>query len=81
VAIASAPGSNHYLLLVGYDPHSGDVAVLDPAQGRLVIPAERFATCWEGAERFTLLAVPTHPSTTSTSTSTFASRLPPESQP
>jgi ABC-type bacteriocin/lantibiotic exporter with double-glycine peptidase domain len=58
VAIASAPGRNHYVLLVGYDPRTGDVAVLDPAQGRLVIPADRFVACWQGAERFTLLAVP-----------------------
>jgi ABC-type bacteriocin/lantibiotic exporter with double-glycine peptidase domain len=74
VSIASAPGRNHYVLLVGYDRRTGDVAILDPAQGRLVIPAERFLACWQDAERFTLLAAPAGPST-------LASRSPSEIPP
>ncbi|HZM00167.1 MAG TPA: cysteine peptidase family C39 domain-containing protein [Planctomycetota bacterium] len=77
VAISSAPGRNHFVLLVGYDPRSGDVAVLDPAQGRLVIPADRFLDCWRGAERFTLLAVPSRPSFAPS----FAPSYPTEDQP
>lgn len=81
VAIASEPGRNHYVLLVGYDPRTGDVAVLDPAQGRLVIPADRFVACWEGAERFTLLALPVAASPLSQSSIASASLNLPESTP
>jgi ABC-type bacteriocin/lantibiotic exporter with double-glycine peptidase domain len=58
VAIASAENRHHYVLLVGYDPPTRDVALLDPAQGRIVLPARRFREVWERAGCFTLLALP-----------------------
>jgi predicted double-glycine peptidase len=54
-------GSNHYCLLLGYDEPLGNVFLLDPALGRITIPANAFAEEWGRVDRFTLLAIPRSP--------------------
>jgi ABC-type bacteriocin/lantibiotic exporter with double-glycine peptidase domain len=49
---------NHYLLVAGYDPKNGLIALLDPAKGPLAMPVASFKASWERANSFTLLAVP-----------------------
>ena len=56
--ISPAGETNHYCLFTGYDPTHGNVFLLDPRKGTLVLPATSFAALWNKAGRFTLLAMP-----------------------
>lgn len=58
VMISPDRESNHYCLFTGYDPEHGNVFLLDPRRGSLVIPTSSFAALWSKARSFTLLAVP-----------------------
>ena len=49
---------NHYCLLIGHDPELGNVVLLDPQRGRVLLPDETFEQQWSAVRHFTLLAVP-----------------------
>jgi ABC-type bacteriocin/lantibiotic exporter with double-glycine peptidase domain len=49
---------NHYCLLIGHDPELGNVVLLDPRRGRVLLPDETFEQQWSAVRHFTLLAVP-----------------------
>ncbi len=51
----------HYVLFVGYDEALGNVCVLDPLRGQVVLPEQAFDRIWSEARRFSLLAVPAVP--------------------
>ena len=51
-------GANHYSLVVGFDPDSEALVLLDPRLGRVVMQAADFERRWNVTQRFTLLAVP-----------------------
>lgn len=52
---------NHYCLLIGHDPELGNVVLLDPRRGRVLLPDQTFEQQWSAVRRFTLLAVPASP--------------------
>jgi len=54
-------GANHYSLLIGHDPERGNVVLLDPRRGRVLLPDETFQSLWSAVRHFTLLAVPATP--------------------
>jgi len=58
LVMISVDNSNHYVLFIGYDPEFQSVVLLDPRRGRVVLPMQTFERSWDGARRFTLLAVP-----------------------
>lgn len=58
LVMISVEGNNHYSLLAGYDPALGNLFLLDPQRGQILLPAEAFEKVWSNARRFTLLAVP-----------------------
>lgn len=60
VLVLCSPGDGelHYVLVTGWDPTRGLVALLDPRRGRVAIERARFETWWEAAGRLTLLATP-----------------------
>lgn len=49
---------NHYSLLIGNDPELGNVVLLDPRRGRVLMPVEVFRRQWSSVRHFTMLAVP-----------------------
>jgi len=49
---------NHFCLLIGHDPELGNVVLLDPRRGRVLLPDETFEQEWNAVRHFTLLAVP-----------------------
>lgn len=55
---AAREGHNHYEVVIGYDPPTTSLVLLDPVQGRVVRPAAVFDAAWERCGRFTLLALP-----------------------
>lgn len=55
-------GYHHYELVVGLDPDTDDVVLLDPALGRVVMPPADFEQRWAPTQHFTMLAVPARPS-------------------
>lgn len=61
IVMTSQDDSNHYSLMIGYDPEYQNVVLLDPRRGRIVLPATTFDGLWANAQRFTLLAVPAGP--------------------
>jgi len=56
VMTGAAP--RHYAVAVGYDPGTGVILLLDPAQGPLTVPWRDLIRPWDRAHDFTLLAVP-----------------------
>jgi len=54
-------GNHHYELVVGLDPDTDDVVLLDPALGRVVMPPADFEQRWALTQHFTMLAVPARP--------------------
>lgn len=54
-------GANHYSLLIGHDPERGNVVLLDPRRGRVLLPDQTFQSLWGAVRHFTLLAVPAAP--------------------
>ena len=68
---------HHYSLLIGHDPELGNVVLLDPRRGRVLLPDETFERLWGAARHFTLLAVPAVPPEFGVASATF----PPEIDP
>jgi len=58
LVMTSEHDQNHYCLLIGHDPELGNVALLDPRRGRVLLPDETFEREWSAVRHFTLLAVP-----------------------
>jgi ABC-type bacteriocin/lantibiotic exporter with double-glycine peptidase domain len=58
LVMTSEDGRNHYSLLIGHDPELGNVVLLDPRRGRVLLPEPAFEQQWSTVRRFTLLAVP-----------------------
>jgi ABC-type bacteriocin/lantibiotic exporter with double-glycine peptidase domain len=58
VMLAPAPDVHHYCLFLGYDEPLGNVVLLDPRRGRILMHGDAFDKAWSSAEHFTLLAVP-----------------------
>jgi ABC-type bacteriocin/lantibiotic exporter with double-glycine peptidase domain len=61
LVLTEIAGSPHYGLVVGIDPVSDTVVLLDPLLSRVVMPSADFQSRWELTRRFSLLAVPAHP--------------------
>lgn len=51
-------GSNHFVLVTGYDPDNHWILLQDPQRGALVFAEGQFEHAWQDARRFTLLATP-----------------------
>jgi ABC-type bacteriocin/lantibiotic exporter with double-glycine peptidase domain len=49
---------HHYVVVTGHVGASGAWLVADPLAGRRSIDAKAFQTAWDGASRFTILAMP-----------------------
>lgn len=58
VMISPDGRTNHYCLVLGYDPLAPSVLLLDPRRGRVATDLAAFERAWDHAQRFTLLAVP-----------------------
>ncbi len=58
LVLTEVGGSHHYSLVVGVDPDSGALVLLDPRLGRVIVQAADFERRWDLTQRFTLLAVP-----------------------
>lgn len=58
VMISAGGDEHHYCLFTGYDPQHGNVYLLDPRRGRLVLPHDAFAASWARSGNFTLLCAP-----------------------
>jgi ABC-type bacteriocin/lantibiotic exporter with double-glycine peptidase domain len=58
IVMTSERDTQHYVLFIGHDPELGQVVLLDPVRGQVVLPNSSFLRLWEPASRFTLLAVP-----------------------
>ena len=58
VLLSPEPESNHYCLFLGYDEARGNVVLLDPRRGKILMDYTTFDRTWAAAEQFTLLAVP-----------------------
>jgi len=57
LVMLSADGStHHYGLVLGYDEPRGNLILLDPRKGELLVPVAVFERNWERCQRFTLLA-------------------------
>lgn len=52
----------HYGLVLGYDEPRGNLILLDPMKGEILMSTETFERNWERCKRFTLLACRTEPS-------------------
>lgn len=61
VLLSSGAKSSHYCLFAGYDESVDTVYVQDPALGGCRLARDAFVARWDGAQRFTLIAVPTSP--------------------
>lgn len=58
VMLSSDGARHHYELVLGYDEPLGNLILLDPLKGEILVPAQLFARDWERCRRFTLLASP-----------------------
>ena len=59
LAMISLDGeTNHYCLVNGYDPARDEIYLLEPRQGQVGLSSARFASVWDEARRFALVAVP-----------------------
>jgi ABC-type bacteriocin/lantibiotic exporter with double-glycine peptidase domain len=57
LVMLSADGTgHHYGLVLGYDEPRGNVIVLDPMKGEILVPVVVFDRNWARCQRFTLLA-------------------------
>jgi ABC-type bacteriocin/lantibiotic exporter with double-glycine peptidase domain len=48
--------AHHYGLVLGYDEPRGNLILLDPMKGEILVPRAVFERNWERCQRFTLLA-------------------------
>ena len=62
LVLVDLAGNHHYELVVGLDPDTDDVVLLDPTLGRIVMPPTDFEQRWAATQHFTMLAVPARPS-------------------
>ncbi|MFN0007890.1 MAG: cysteine peptidase family C39 domain-containing protein [Planctomycetota bacterium] len=53
--------SNHYELLLGYDEPLGNLILIDPMQGEILVHRDVFVRNWAQCRQFTLLACPLVP--------------------
>jgi ABC-type bacteriocin/lantibiotic exporter with double-glycine peptidase domain len=58
VMVAPDDEARHYVLVLGYDEPRGNLLLLDPARGQVLVSATEFERRWARCERFTLLACP-----------------------
>ena len=57
LVMLSADGTaHHYELVLGYDEPRGNLIVLDPMRGEILVPLAIFERNWERCQRFMLLA-------------------------
>lgn len=57
LVMLSADGTGqHYALVLGYDEPRGNLILLDPLKGEILVPVPAFERDWERCQRFTLLA-------------------------
>src|SRR5882672_3583105 len=54
VLLAPEPESHHYCLFLGYDEPRGNVVLLDPRRGKILMDHTTFDRAWAAAEQFTL---------------------------
>ena len=50
--------TRHYAVVTGYDPTQQKIVLNDPALGQITLSDKDFDQQWQGANRFTLLAMP-----------------------
>ena len=58
VMISPEADRHHYCLVLGYDEPRGNLILLDPVEGQVLIPVAEFDREWVECRRFTLLACP-----------------------
>jgi predicted double-glycine peptidase len=58
VALSPDGESNHFVLIIGYDPEKDLVLFQDPQRGGGAYPRWQFDALWRAGENFCLLAVP-----------------------
>jgi ABC-type bacteriocin/lantibiotic exporter with double-glycine peptidase domain len=56
VMLSSDGTRHHYGLVLGYDEPHGNLILLDPMKGELLVPQPAFERDWTRCQRFTLLA-------------------------
>jgi ABC-type bacteriocin/lantibiotic exporter with double-glycine peptidase domain len=56
VMLSSNGTAHHYGLVLGYDEPHGNLILLDPLKGELLVPQPVFERDWARCQRFTLLA-------------------------
>ena len=56
VMLSSNGTAHHYALVLGYDEPRGNLILLDPMRGELLVPRFVFEREWARCQRFTLLA-------------------------
>jgi ABC-type bacteriocin/lantibiotic exporter with double-glycine peptidase domain len=57
LVMLSADGTgHHYELVLGYDEPRGNLILLDPMKGEILVPVAVFERNWKRCQRFTLLA-------------------------
>ncbi|MBK7644425.1 MAG: C39 family peptidase [Planctomycetes bacterium] len=56
VMLSSDGNAHHYGLVLGYDEPRGNLILLDPMKGELLVPMPAFERDWARCRRFTLLA-------------------------
>ena len=57
LVMLSADGTaHHYSLVLGYDEPRGNLVLLDPLKGEILVPCSVFQRNWERCQGFTLLA-------------------------
>lgn len=56
VMLSSDGTGHHYGLVLGYDEPRGNLILLDPMKGELLVPLPAFERDWARCQRFTLLA-------------------------
>lgn len=58
VMVSPNETEHHYELLLGYDEARGNLILLDPMKGEILVPVAVFDRNWARCRRFTLLACP-----------------------
>jgi ABC-type bacteriocin/lantibiotic exporter with double-glycine peptidase domain len=56
VMLSPDGSAHHYALVLGYDEPHGNLILLDPMKGQLLVPQPAFERDWARCQRFTLLA-------------------------
>lgn len=56
VMVSNDESEHHYELVLGYDELRGNLILLDPMKGEIIVPITLFDRNWARCQRFTLLA-------------------------